>query len=146
MEHAAIIGGGVGARQCGLRKCGGDEGAEKVSGALAEAAFREVADHDRALVHQAAESDGAARRASILRRLGTMSALPIFVWIGATASPRKLSEYPAYSFCQNARTTGSLTWRSMTCARNGSSMSRRGSMSRVAPGTSSRARTALVRM
>ena len=47
--------------------------------------------------------------ASMLRRLGTMSALPILFWIGATASPRKLSEYPAYSFCQNARTTGSLT-------------------------------------
>src|SRR5271165_4961893 len=61
MEHATNIGGGVGARQCGLRKRCRDECTEKVSGALAEAAFRKIADHNRTLVHQAAEGDGAAR-------------------------------------------------------------------------------------
>ena len=47
--------------------------------------------------------------ASMLRKLGTMRALPILFWIGATASLRKLSLYPAYSFIQKDRTTGSLT-------------------------------------
>src|SRR5208337_2001731 len=61
MEHAAITGDGVGTRQCCLCKRSGDECAEKVSGALAEAAFRKIADHNRTLVHQAAEGDGAAR-------------------------------------------------------------------------------------
>ncbi len=47
--------------------------------------------------------------ASMLRRLGTMRALPILFWIGAIASDRKLLPYPAYSFIQNERTTGSAT-------------------------------------
>ena len=77
MEHAAVTGGGVGARQCGLRKRGGDECAEKVSGAFAETAFREL---------QITIAPSSIRRrkvmvllgcASILRKLGTMSALPI---------------------------------------------------------------------
>ena len=60
VEHAAIHGRRVGPRQCGLRKRRGDERTEQVRGAFSQASFREVADDDGALIHQAPERDGAS--------------------------------------------------------------------------------------
>ena len=40
MEHAAIRGGGAGARQCGLRQRRGDKRTEQVGGAFSQASFR----------------------------------------------------------------------------------------------------------
>ena len=59
MEHAAIGSRGVGAGEGGLGDGGGEERPEQMGGALAKPAFGEVADHDRALVHEAAQGDGA---------------------------------------------------------------------------------------
>ena len=51
----------VGARQGRLGEGRGDERAEQMGGALAKSALGEIADDDGALVHQAAEGDGAFR-------------------------------------------------------------------------------------
>ena len=91
MEHAAFGCGNVGARQRGLRQRRGEQGAEQVRGAFAEAPLDRL---------QTTIAPSSIRRrkvmvlrgcASMLRRLGTMSTLPILFWMGAIASVRKLS-------------------------------------------------------
>jgi hypothetical protein len=44
-----------------LGERGGKERTEEMPGALAEPAFGKIADHDRALVHEPAQGDGAFR-------------------------------------------------------------------------------------
>ena len=48
---------------------------------------------------------------STLRIGGAMSSWPTLFWIGAVTSATKRRSYPANSRSQNARTTGSFTWR-----------------------------------
>src|SRR5207248_10402609 len=89
VEGAPLAGGDVGARQGRLRDRRPQQRAEQMRGAFPEPAFRQVADDNSALVHQSAQGDVLFGCASMLRSLGSMSALPILFWIGEIASARK---------------------------------------------------------
>ena len=146
MKRAPLRCRNVGARQRGLGDDRGDEGAEQMRGAFAQAAFGEIADDNRTLVHQAAEADSAARLRQHVAQARDHERLADLVLDRRNCLGAKVVAVAGIFVDPEGAHDGVANVPPTSRTRKLSSMSQRGSIKRVAPGTSSSARTALVKM